>query len=220
MKNTMNILNLKRLVLIAFIIFSFVNLRSSSPEYYMVMTNNVKIADTTNSVEGLIAIADQFEQVSSVDTSEWLPLYYAAFALSRASFSISDNAKRDATVDHAIELLNKALALNPGESEIFALLGFTYLAKLNVQPMVRGMEYTQKAQATLEQAKAMNPANPRPEYLIGTITYHMPSFLGGGKEKALPQLQAAMLKFDAFTPSDSIMPNWGRRHCLSLINQK
>lgn len=191
-----------------------------NPEYHETMLTNIKAMDTTTCADGLISLAGRFEQIAKVETMEWLPLYYASFGYIRASFAIKEEDKRDLIVDKAIELVNNALKLYPTESELYSMMGFAYIAKLNINPMLRAMVYIPKAKDMFGKSREFNPSNPRPYYLLATITFNTPEMFGGGKEKALPELKEAMEKFDHYNLTDSIMPNWGRQHCLSMLEQK
>jgi hypothetical protein len=82
------------------------------------------------------------------------------------------------------------------------------------------MKYLPKAKQVLNKAKQLNPANPRPYYLLANIIYFTPKIYGGGKEKALPLLNEAIDKFNKFKPVYDIMPVWGKTDCLDLITDK
>lgn len=211
---------MKKLLIIATIVLNVAYTLAGSPEYKNAMIETIKTMDSAKTGTDLMAIAGKFELIASNENTEWLPLYYAAFCYTRASFEIKEEDKRDLACDRSIELINNALKLRPSESELYTLMGFAYIAKLNVSPMMRGMTYVPKAKDFLEKGKSLNAQNPRPVYLLGTITYHSPSFMGGGRENALPQLNEALALYEKYPPADSLMPNWGKEACVQLINQK
>jgi hypothetical protein len=193
---------------------------AANPEYQQVMFTNIRSIDTSKNYQSYTAIGGAFEQIASAEPMEWLPLYYAAFCYTLATYNTQDADKRDMLADCSLELADNALKLRPSESELYTLMAFAYIAKLNVNPMVRGMVYMSKVNDFLDKAKELNPSNPRPYYLKATMTYYSPEFVGGGREKALPQLNEAFNKFNAYNVSDSLMPKWGKEHCLQLINEK
>jgi hypothetical protein len=49
------------------------------------------------------------------------------------------------------------------------------------------------------------------------MVMNMPSFMGGGKDKALPIFQQAKQKFDTFTSTNILCPRWGREDCSKKI---
>ena len=196
------------------------NSGAQSPDYLKEMKENIRVLDSVNNVNSLISIAQQFEKISDSEVKEWLPVYYSAYGLAKAAFEVQDNDTRDKFTDLAIEKTEKALVLAPSESELYTLLGFSYLSKMNTGSTIRAMKYLPKAKQVLNKAKQLNPANPRPYYLLGNIIYFTPKIYGGGKEKAMPLLNEAIDKFNQFKPVSDIMPVWGKKDCLDLINSK
>lgn len=98
------------------------------------------------------------------------------------------------------------------------LQAFLFLARIQAYPMERGMEYSMKANASLEKAVSLNPENPRSYYLRGTTLYFTPEQYGGGKEAAMPLLMQAKEKFAQFVPPSEFWPRWGKAHLEMLIN--
>jgi hypothetical protein len=191
-----------------------------SPEFHDAMLENIKSIDTTKKYSDFIALAGTFEQIASVEKSEWLPKYYAAFCYIQASFGIPDEDKKDVMANKAIEIADNALKLRPTESELYTLIGFANIAKLSAKPMLRGMTYSSKIKDFLVKACELDSKNPRPVYLLGTLTYNTPEFAGGGKEKAMTQLKDALTKFNEFVPVNDLSPLWGKKGCEYYINKK
>jgi tetratricopeptide (TPR) repeat protein len=157
-----------------------------------------------------IEVANQFERISQIEKAEWLPLYYASFAYIMISFQETENTKKDQYLDQAQKYLDRAMAIEPNESELYMLQGFLYPSRINIDPMARGMLYMGKMNESLDKALTLNPDNPRVYYLRATMTYHMPEAYGGGAAKALPLFQTAAEKFQIFKPKTEISPNWGK----------
>jgi hypothetical protein len=59
---------------------------------------------------------------------------------------------RDELTDEAIENIEKALVLSPSESELYTLLGFSYLSKMNTGSTLRAIIYLPKAKQALNKA--------------------------------------------------------------------
>ena len=58
-------------------------------------------------------------------------------------------------------------------------------------------------------AAKIDPDNPRVVLNQAVATFYKPRFLGGGKDKALRQLDRAEVLFEQEVP-DKPWPNWGR----------
>ena len=58
-----------------------------------------------------VEVANQFERISNIEKTEWLPLYYASFAYIMISFQETENVKKDQNLDQAQNFLDQALAI-------------------------------------------------------------------------------------------------------------
>jgi hypothetical protein len=138
-----------------------------------------------------------------------MPYYYASYSLVVMSFEEEEGGQRDLLLDRAQELLDKALELEPLESEIHVLQAFLYPSRIMVDPMGRGMLYVEKMFTTLETAKSHNPENPRIYFLEGVNKLNLPPSMGGGPEVARPILEEALDKYESFHKPDPLWPSWG-----------
>jgi tetratricopeptide (TPR) repeat protein len=175
----------------------------SNEAYQKAMTESIEKLFQATTIPAYVEIANQFERISNIEKSEWLPLYYASYAYIMISFQEPENAKKD-------QYLDQARSIEPNESELYMLQGFLYPSRITVDPMTRGMELMPEMNKALDKALELNPDNPRVYYLRATITFHMPEAYGGGAVKALPIYIAAEEKFDIFKPKTPISPNWGK----------
>lgn len=184
---------------------------AQSSQYASAMKENLdKMATSSEAPQSLAAT---FERIAQAEKNQWIPYYYAAFNTILQSFGISDAEVKDKTLDHAQSLLDAAFILQPDSSECMALQGFLYIAKLQVDPMNRGAEYSTKAHNAFDLAIRLNPENPRGYYLKGVTVLNTPDFYGGGKVPAKPILSQAVAKFDAFKPATPFAPDWGKQDC-------
>jgi len=174
---------------------------------------NAKTADDYNNV------ANIFERIAGAEAKEWLPLYYQSFATVMAGMQQADNTKKDEYYDRASTAADKAEAISPDNSEIYALKSFITGMKISVDPMTRGQQLGMEAGMLTATAMKLDPNNPRPYLLKGTSAMYTPEQFGGGKDKALPILQTAVEKFKAFKPSNSIMPTWGSERATEMLEQ-
>jgi hypothetical protein len=180
----------------------------------------IKEVMSTGDAAELKALAAKMERAATVAPADWLPRYYQAYALLINVFqSKEDGDAKDATLDQAEAALAKARQLKGDESELLTLQAYIYQARLGVSPMLRSMKYSRMVTEAVAQAKALNPANPRP-YLVGANNvYFTPSVFGGGAEAAKPLYEEAKAKYTAFKPANALLPNWGERQLLGRLKQ-
>lgn len=181
----------------------------STDTYQKAMTSTITKLYQSQTIPEYIDAANQFDRISKIEKTEWLPLYYASYAYIMISFQETDNAKKDADLDQAQKFLDQAFAIDPNESELYLLQGFLYPSRINIDPMNRGMQYMGEMNKALDKALELNPGNPRIYFLRASMTLHMPEAYGGGAAKALPLFQMADKKFKNFRPKTDISPNWG-----------
>jgi hypothetical protein len=156
-----------------------------------------------------VEIANRFERIAMAEKSRWLPYYYASYALVVTSYDEKDMSQRDLTLDRAQELLDQAMELEPGESELHVLQAFLYPSRILVDPMGRGATYMGKAFESLETAKKLNPDNPRIYFLEGVNKLNLPPSMGGGAEEGRKLLETALEKYEAFRSDNPLWPGWG-----------
>lgn len=200
---------MKKLTIILALVSLF-NYGYANEAYHKAMTESISQLYQSSTSTDYMDVANQFERISQIENTEWLPLYYASYAYIMISFQESNNEKKDSYLDQAQKLLDKAFAIAPNESELHMLQGFLYPSRITIDPMTRGMLYMEKMNAALNKALELNPDNPRVYYLRATMTYHMPAAYGGGAANALPFYKTADEKFKIFKPQTDLSPNWGK----------
>ena len=154
--------------------------------------------------------ANFFERIATKETDQWLPVYYEAYLNVVMSFDIAEEDSKDAHLDVAQELLDKAMALEGDKDEIMAVQGMLYIGRIVVKPMLRGMTYSGKVANAVEKSLEINADNPRAYYVLGMLYQGMPEFAGGGMGKACPEFNASKEKFATHQPKDEIHPSWGQ----------
>lgn len=199
---------MKTLTLLVLAIWS-INLSGQNTTYKSTMLSTMESLDKAKGKEEYLQCVSLFERVANAEKTLWLPYYYGAYSLIILSFEESEGSEKDLILDRAQEMLDKALELEPDESELHALQAFLYPSRILVDPMNRGMIYFELMFSELEQAKTLNPANPRPWFLEGVSKMNLPPAMGGGPEVAKPILEEADAKFKAFTNDDPLWPDWG-----------
>ncbi|MEM9847519.1 MAG: hypothetical protein AAF847_06500, partial [Bacteroidota bacterium] len=129
-----------------------------------------------------------------------------------------NNKDCDQHVKVATETLAAAKKIAGENSELYVLEAYIYQARIMRSPMMNGPRFAGSVDEALAKAKAIDANNPRAYYLQGQQWLNMPSFMGGGKEKAIPQFELAAQKFESFQAASNLHPTWGKEQNKSLIN--
>lgn len=200
--------------LILSITFLFSNLlysNSTDSLYENAMLQAIEKQNSANSFEGFQDNLNDFERIMNVKTDAWLPAYYAAYNLIVMSFMEEESSsKKDSYLDKADKYIALATEKGGDQSELLALQGYSYQARISINTMVRGMTYGPKVSTVLNKAIAMNESNPRAHFLLGQNLAYTPEFFGGGMEKACVHFNNAKPKFEAECTDGTLMPNWGK----------
>jgi len=186
--------------------------------YQEMMAATIRELMQTGDPAALQASAAKLERAATVAPADWLPRYYQAYALLINVFQSKEEGDvKDKTLDRAEATLAQARRLGGDESELLALQAYLYQARLGISPMLRSMKYSGMVNEAIEQAKKLNPDNPRP-YLIGANNaFFTPKMFGGGAEVAKPLYEEAKVRFDAFRPAAVLAPDWGKGQLLSRL---
>jgi len=189
---------------------------AASEQYTNAMKGLLQKMGDAKSPEAYQAAANGFERIANNEKSEWLPAYYASFCYIMQAMSIQDKDKVDGIVDHAETLLETASTIQSND-EILCLQSLCKSARINVNPMARGMKYGPQAAELIAKAKTMNPNNPRVYYLEGQSKFYTPEAFGGGKDKAKVLFEKAVETYAAFKPSNELMPVWGAEQAKEML---
>jgi len=195
-------------------------------EYALALSGNIRALDTTGDASQLNVLASVFGAMYAVK-KEWHPLYYQCLAMIRLSGVLTGADGRESALRQAEKLLSmleglsaasqgQSQAVPPGEmkaapaDEVLVLRADFAMAMLAFNRDL-WQQYLPMINTSLSQAEAINPANPRPYYLQGIMTYHMPATMGGGKEAGMELFRKALEKYEAFSTKDPYAPAWGRK---------
>lgn len=191
--------------------------KADDKAYFQAMERNISNMFKAETYEDLLSIAKNFEKISEDAPDQWLPYYYTSFCYISMVFHKADIENMDEVLDKAEGFLNNARELEPDNDEIEVLQGWLYQGRIMVDPMGRGMIYSQKADASFARAQELNPENPRIYFLTGMNLYHTPEMFGGGKAAACPYFIDAMEKYDTFEAESSIAPDWGKEDNKKMV---
>ena len=202
------------------IIISFIGAATfAASGYEEAMQKGIDMLDQAKTPQAAADAANYFERVAEANKSEWLPLYYAAYSSLSAGYQQEKSAMKDEWYLKGLAFIERAEAIKKNESELLAMEGYLKLMYISNAPMTRAPLQTGEAIALLEQAKELNPANPRPWFIHGQNTFYTPEFFGGGAKNAKPLLEKASGLYKSFTPENSLMSKWGNEHCEKLLAQ-
>ena len=109
-----------QLALIVLVIWS-ISVCGQDNAYERTMLGTIESLDNAKSEEQFLTCASQFERVARAEKTKWLPYYYGAYSLILLSLQETDGGEKDLLLDRAQEFIDKALELEPEESELHVL---------------------------------------------------------------------------------------------------
>ncbi len=167
----------------------------------------------TNNPSSYTQLYLKFEQLYSLDKTNWLIPYYAG--MTRSLMCLLKMGDRDALANDALMWLARAKSIQVND-EIYCAESLAYTAKMSVNPALRWLTYEGKIKNSLNLAKKLNPNNPRAYILEANIQQKLPFIFGGGCKSAKPLIQKAELAFSAQNRANSIEPSWGIQSLVKL----
>jgi tetratricopeptide (TPR) repeat protein len=211
-------MNLKKILALFFMLNGmFISIYSQQLEDSSAYNPGIIMIRNAKTANDFKLAAAYFEDLSARYPSHWLSLYYSALCYIQASHKLEADKERDGMLDKAQPLIDKAGKKDPKEPEIFVLQAFLYQSRIQVNPQLRGMSYSSKAEASLNKATGADDKNPRAWSLLGYNLYFTPALFGGGPEKALPLFEKARDKYHTFKPLMPFYPHWGEPENLHMI---
>jgi hypothetical protein len=193
---------------------------SSSAQNSTPYENNMKatiaLFDSVKSIDDYQHIANTFERIAGVETTKWLPSYYAGLSYVYMSFGRGlEKEARDAYLDLAEKHAEKAASLSADNVEIVVLEGYIKMARLTVNPIVRGATMSRAVSALFERALAMDPSNPRANLMHGRWKIGSAQFFGSSTDEACALVESSIPLFEA-EDQDSIEPHWGLNQAIAV----
>ena len=190
---------------------------AQSEKYIKAMATLVQAVDTSSNAAGITDLANSFERIANAEKTQWLPFYYAAYCnvmVGTISMpqdgSFGDNsAITDPYADKAETLLNKAIEIAKGNTEIYCIQKMIHGLRMMGNAMARFMTEGPLADAALAKAKEANAGNPRIYILEAQDKFYTPEQFGGSKADAKILFEKAQNLFETFKPESTIHPNWG-----------
>ena len=155
----------------------------------------------------------QFEQLYTVNKTNWLIPYYAG--MTRSIMCLLKMGDKDALANDALLWVGRAKSIMAND-EVYCAESLAYTAKMSVNPLLRWLTYEGKIKKSLSLAKKLNPNNPRAYVLEANIQQKIPYIFGGGCNSVKPLIEKAELCFNTQTKSNSLQPSWGFQSLVQL----
>ena len=155
----------------------------------------------------------QFEQLYTVNKTNWLIPYYAG--MTRSIMCLLKMGDKDALANDALLWVGRAKSIMAND-EVYCAESLAYTAKMSVNPLLRWLTYEGKIKKSLSLAKKLNPNNPRAYVLEANIQQKIPYIFGGGCKSVKPLIEKAELCFNTQTKSNSVQPSWGKQSLVQL----
>jgi hypothetical protein len=190
---------------------------AGNPKYEKAMQNALGQLQQCKNTEDFSLAANTFYRIANVEKSEWLPLYYYAYSYIIMSFIENDDmVKKDEYLDVAETTLDQLMESHPRESELFALQGFMYTARLVVDPASRGQKYMQLSGQSIGQALAINETNPRALYIQLSNETGMARFFGNDITPYCERISLLLNNWEVYNKAPEFYPTWGKREVVGM----
>jgi len=193
---------------------------SVTDELKTVLQDTYSDFDSAKSVMEMQTASNRFGLIAKKWSNEWVAQYYASYTLVILSYIEKDENKRDAYLDEADILYDKASELIKNENdEIYVLGALLANARLAVKPSSRFQKYGAIFNRDLDKAKALHPDNPRIWYLQGTSSYYTPKAFGGGAKNAIALFEKAESLYQNERQDNILKPYWGKKQNSELLKK-
>ncbi len=211
--------------LIKFTLFAALTLSTSlasatGEAYIKAMTSALENLDSCKTVEDYQTVANQFKRIADAEETEWLPYYYSSLTRVFMSFQKGlEGDQRDEILDEAKKLAEKADELSPDNIEILVLNGYINMAKLSVNPALRGMLLSPKINAQFGKAVEMDPNNPRAAIMLARMKYGTAQFFKSSTDESCALAERSLKLYELEKEAKrGIQPKWGRGLAESMVN--
>ena len=155
----------------------------------------------------------QFEQLYTVNKTNWLIPYYAG--MTRSIMCLLKMGDKDLLANDALLWVGRAKSIMAND-EVYCAESLAYTAKMSVNPLLRWLTYEGKIKKSLSLAKKLNPNNPRAYVLEANIQQKIPYIFGGGCNSVKLLIEKAELCFNTQTKSNLVEPSWGKQSLVQL----
>ena len=209
-----------RILLILSLFIGTQSFAQDQSQYENYLRETIALYDSVKTLDDYQNIANRFDRMAAAEQGEWLPQYYAGLTRIWMSFvrGLEDD-QRDEYIELALEHIEKAEELEGESSEIVTLKGYAYMAKVSVNPGIRGMMLSAKVSGLFEKAVKTDPSNPRANLMYGRWKYGSAQFFGSSTETACSYMSKALALYQAEAESNTILPHWGQNQAEQMTKR-
>ena len=185
--------------------------------YKEAMTEALQAFAECQTVDDYKAAANTFQRIAHAEPNAWLPLYYHAHCYILMGFRPSEGAeKQDAYLDEAQKSIDRMLEINELESEIYTLQSLLHTARLVIDPMSRGQKMMVASGQAIRKALALNPENPRAQYMLLSNEVGTARFFGKDASDYCDRINQLYANWDALNQVEELHPAWGKGQVAGL----
>lgn len=218
-------MKLKALSLAAFILVQFNCMAQSSFTSGQTQDKEDYLAKSLEKAKGIKNESDlqnsinEIKRIEVLDANYWLPSYYVSYMETTQSFYTAPD-KKEASLEDAKARIDKLLDNSAvDKSELYTVLGYYYYAKIAQDPQKNGQLFYKDVVANYQKAISINPANPRPNYLLHLFEDKMSSFMGKKDSDLCEKLQKDKKLFEDFKVAGKNYPTWGEKEVVTNLQK-
>ncbi len=208
----------KSLLTLAVVILTVVAFGHSN-NFNKLMKQNLKLVRASSENTNYKELGNEFAKIANLNSDRFEPLYYSAYCYIIGSWQVTETDEKVLILSKAEKQIEKAIKMAPNNDELLVLKAFYYQAMIMTNPQKYGQQYSAKAGELLQKAQAINPLNPRAEFLSAENVYYRPEQYGGGSKVALPLFKKAAQLFKTQNTDSYLLPVWGEKTNFAMIEQ-
>lgn len=210
---------MKRTTILLFTLLIAAAATGQNEKYYQKMGETLGQFGSSSTVEDFQNLANQFHVIASVETTEWLPLYYEAHCYVLMSFmDQQESAVRDGYLDRAESLIDQMEEKAPDEAEVYVMKAFYHTGRLVIDPPGRAMITTPMVNAAIEKALSLEPDNPRARFLLISNEMGTAQYFGSDTAPICEKARQLLQSWDDYQLKSPIYPNWGRNETQGIVS--
>ncbi|WP_103865428.1 hypothetical protein [Aquimarina sp. I32.4] len=157
-----------------------------------------------------------FERIAKVEKENWLPYYYAAQVHIFTTFRLKEAEAIESRLKKAQEYLNKVNTITNNNAEVLIMEAMLNTAYVSYNPSVYGMTLSAKIEQLYQDAKVLEPKNPRATLNHAQWKMGSAKFFGKDPKAFCPEIEKAILYFENESHDMPFYPHWGKEQLSSI----
>lgn len=158
-----------------------------------------------------------YERISAAEPDQWLPAYHAARIQVVTTFDIKDEKLIKARLEKAQQFIDKGFSISPKNPELMVVQALLYTVWVAYDGARYGMMLSGKISSIYQEAKALDPENPR--VLLSKAEWDMGSarFFGKDITPYCKDVERALELFANFNAESEFYPSWGKERAEQIL---